>query len=71
VKQARAIALGVWEFVVGEDSWTALGAVLALAVTGVLAGAGVSAWWVMPPAIVALLGSSVWRAARAASDRRG
>jgi hypothetical protein len=69
MKRARALVLGVWEFVVGEDSCTALGAVLALAITGALAGAGVSAWWVMPPAVLALLGLSVWRAVRAASGR--
>jgi hypothetical protein len=64
VTRARALAYGVWEFVVGDDAWTALGVVLALSLTAVVAAAGASAWWVMPPAVVGLLALSVWRAAR-------
>jgi hypothetical protein len=53
---------GVWEFVVGDDWRTAAGVVLALAVTALLASAGVAAWWVMPLAVVALLALSLRRA---------
>ncbi len=60
----RRFAAGVWEFVVGDDWVSAVGVVLALGVTAILAGAGVAAWWVMPPAVVALLASGVRRAAR-------
>ncbi|HTA11782.1 MAG TPA: hypothetical protein VK765_00075 [Solirubrobacteraceae bacterium] len=60
----RAFAYGVWEFVVGDDPWTALGVVLALSLTAAVAAAGTSAWWVMPPAVLGLLALSVWRAAR-------
>lgn len=53
----------VWEFVVGDDPWTALGVVLALALTAVVAGTGAAAWWVMPPAVIVLLALSLRRAA--------
>ncbi len=59
---ARA-ARGVWNFVVGDDWVTALGAAVALGVTAVIAGAGVNAWWIMPVAVAALLALSVRRAA--------
>jgi hypothetical protein len=60
----------VWAFVVGDDWRTAVGVVLALALTAVLAGAGLGAWWVMPPAVVALLALSISREVRAAATRR-
>ncbi len=52
----------VWEFLVGDDWLTAAGVVLALGATAALAGAGVSAWWVMPPAVLGLLTLSIRRA---------
>ena len=57
-------AHAVWEFVVGDDPWTALGVVVALGATALIAGAGAAAWWVMPLAVVALLALSLRRAAR-------
>lgn len=57
-------AYAVWEFVVGDDPLTALGVVVALGATAVIAGAGAPAWWVMPLAAVALLALSLRRAAR-------
>jgi hypothetical protein len=60
----------MWEFVVGDDWRTALGVVLALALTALLADAAIAAWWVMPPAVVGLLALSIRRAARE-SSRRG
>ncbi len=56
------LARAIWEFVAGDDWITALGIVVALAVTALIAGAGVSAWWVMPVAVVALLAVSLRRA---------
>jgi hypothetical protein len=69
MKRARAVVLGVWDFVVGDDWRTAVGVALALGATAVVAAAGVSAWWVMPPAVLALLALSLRRAARGASRR--
>jgi hypothetical protein len=59
-----AFARAVWEFVAGDDWVTALGIVVALGLTAILAGAGVAAWWVMPAAVVALLALSLRRARR-------
>jgi hypothetical protein len=54
----------VWDFVVGDDWVTAAGIVAALGLTALIASTGTVAWWVMPPAVVALLALSVRRAAR-------
>jgi hypothetical protein len=53
---------GVWEFVVGDDWRTAAGVILALALTAIVASAGVAAWWVMPLAVLGLLALSLRRA---------
>jgi len=53
----------VWDFVVGDDWRIAVGVVLALALTAIVAGTSVSAWWILPVAVAALLAFSVWRAA--------
>jgi hypothetical protein len=69
MKRVRAFLLGVWEFVVGDDWRTALGVVLALGLTALLAETAVAAWWVMPLAVLGLLALSIRRAARGASSR--
>ena len=56
----RALA-GVWEFVVGDDWLVALGVVLTLGVTAVVAAAGLPAWWIAPIATLAILHRSVRR----------
>ena len=56
--------LGAWEFIVGDDWRTALGVVVALGATALLAAAGVAAWWVMPPAVFLLLWLSLRRVAQ-------
>lgn len=71
MSRLRAFLLGVWEFVVGDDWRTAVGVVLALGLTAVIASAGSSAWWVMPPAVLLLLGLSIRRAAVSARRGRG
>jgi len=65
--RASALLAGVWDFIVGDDWRTALGVALALALTALIAAAGVSAWWVMPLAVLGLLALSIRRAARGAS----
>jgi len=62
--RVRGFLLAVWEFVVGDDWRTAIGVALALALTALVAAVGVSAWWVMPPAVFGLLALSIRRAAR-------
>jgi hypothetical protein len=66
---ARLVGAGrfLWGFLIGEDWRLAAGVVASLAATGLLAGAGVAAWWVLPLGVLTLLVSSVWLAARRAS----
>jgi hypothetical protein len=54
----------LWEFVVGDDWRIAVGVVIALGATAILAAAGITAWWLMPVAVPGLLAASVLRAAR-------
>jgi hypothetical protein len=65
--RVRGFPLAVWEFVVGDDWRTAIGVALALALTALVAAAGVSAWWVMPLAVFGLLALSLRRATRGGS----
>jgi len=62
-RRVRALATFLWDFVVGDDWRTALGVVIALAVTALAAEAGLAAWWILPVASVGLLAASLWRAA--------
>jgi hypothetical protein len=64
MSRLHAAWLAIWDFVVGDDWQLAVGVVLALGVTALAAGAGATAWWITPVVIAALLGLSVWRAAR-------
>jgi uncharacterized membrane protein len=62
--RVKRLFLGVREFVVGEDWRTALGVVLALMLTALLAERMSSDWWVMTIAVVGLLALSVRTASR-------
>jgi hypothetical protein len=64
VRRLRAFGRFWWDFVVGDDPVTAAGIVLAIALTAALEAAGVSAWWLMPLAVAAVLGLSLRREAR-------
>jgi hypothetical protein len=64
MRRLRNLAVGIWEFVVGDDWVTALGVAVALGVTALFADYA-AAWLLMPLAVTALLASSIWRAARA------
>jgi uncharacterized membrane protein len=57
----RGTVLDVWEFVVGDDWATAIGVVLALTLTALIASAGGSAWWVMALTVLGLLARSISR----------
>jgi hypothetical protein len=61
--RAQGVLHFVWDFVVGDDWRIAAGVVLALAVTALVAETSLSAWWILPLAVVGVLGASVWRAA--------
>ncbi len=63
MKHVESLGRFIWDFVVGDDWWIAVGVILALALTAVIAGTGIAAWWIVPVAVAALLVLSVWRAA--------
>jgi hypothetical protein len=64
VSRLSAVGAVLWDLVVGDDWRIALGVVVALGVTAIVAGAGAPAWWILPPAVVAVLAASLWRATR-------
>ena len=64
MRAARLFLAGIWDFIVGDDWRTAIGVVIGLALTAVIADANLSAWWVMPVVVLALLAISIRRAAR-------
>ncbi len=68
MSRLESFPAGVWEFIVGDDWRTALGVVLALALTALIATTTIAAWWIMPPAMIGLLAMSIRRAARQASS---
>jgi hydrogenase/urease accessory protein HupE len=70
VTRVQVFLAGVWQFVVGDDWPTAIGVMLALGLTALIAETSISAWWVMPVAVLGLLTLSIWRASRS-SSRRG
>ena len=53
-----------WNFVVGDNLPLAIGAGVTIGVTAFLVHRGVNAWWLLPVAILALLGVSVMTVAR-------
>jgi hydrogenase/urease accessory protein HupE len=62
--RVEAFLAGLWEFVVGDDWRTALGVVIALGLTALIADASIAAWWVTPVAVIAVLALSLRRAVR-------
>jgi hypothetical protein len=64
VRWLRGFGAFWWDFIVGDDWRVAVGVVVALATTALLAHQGMSAWWVTPLIVLALLGVSLALAAR-------
>ncbi|HEY2071944.1 MAG TPA: hypothetical protein VGG88_00055 [Gaiellaceae bacterium] len=52
-----------WDFVVGDDWIAAALVVVAIGATAAVAASDIAAWWVMPLAVVVVLGVSLRRAA--------
>jgi hypothetical protein len=52
------------DFIVGEDWRIAAGVVVAMAFTALLAHNDVAAWWVLPAAVLLMLGLSLRHAVR-------
>jgi hypothetical protein len=53
-----------WDFIVGDDPLAALGVAAAIGATAALAAADVTAWWLLPVAVLVVLYASLRRAAR-------
>ena len=51
-----------YDFIVGDDWRVAVGVVVALALTAVVASGSVPTWWLLPGAVAAVLTASVRRA---------
>lgn len=63
--KVKAFGAFIYDFVIGDDWWVAVGVALALALTYLLAhAASVTAWWLIPVVLLALLPVSLWRAVR-------
>jgi hypothetical protein len=63
LKSIRAVILFFYRFVVGDDPTVAVVMLLSLGVTGALVARGINAWWLVPPAAVAMTAASLWRRA--------
>lgn len=53
-----------YDFIIGDDWRVAAAVLVSLALTAVLARAGLSAWWPLPLAVTLFLGVSVFSLAR-------
>jgi hypothetical protein len=56
-----------YDFIVGDDWTIAAAVVVALIVTNLLVRAHLTAWWLLPLAVILFLGASLWRVARGTS----
>ena len=64
MRYVTAFARFWYDFIVGDDWTVAIGVVIALIATLILAQLDVAAWWLMPLAVVGLLAFSLRRAAK-------
>ena len=64
MSRAGAILGWVLGFFAGDDWVVAVGVVIVLALTALVATTTVPAWWIAPVGALALLWHSLWRAAR-------
>jgi len=64
MSRVRAFAAFIWDFVVGDDWRIAVGVVLALVLTALIADTSVAAWWILPVGVAMLLAASVLTATR-------
>ena len=55
-----------WEFVIGDDWLVAVLVAIGIGATAALAAAGVTAWWLLPLAVLLVLWLSLRRAIRSA-----
>jgi hypothetical protein len=66
IRRLKAFGAFWYDFVIGDDWTVAAGVAAALVITAIVVrAADLSAWWIVPVAIVVLLPVSMWRAVRA------
>jgi hypothetical protein len=58
----RGLGSFLYNFVIGDDPLIAAVVVVTLGIIAALDGAGVSAWWLLPVAVVTVLSISLHRA---------
>ena len=60
MSRVEAFLRFLWDFVVGDDWRIAVGVVVALGITALVAGTSIAAWWILPVAVFAVLAGSGW-----------
>ena len=70
MRRIRDMAVGIWEFVAGDDWVSAAGVAVALGVTALI-GDSDDSWFIMPLAVAVLLALSIRRRARPSERRNG
>jgi hypothetical protein len=64
MRALRALPAFLYDFLVGEDPALAVAVVGAIAATAAAQAAGITAWWLLPLAVLAALATSLLRATR-------
>jgi hypothetical protein len=59
-----------WDFVVGDDLPLALGVLASIGLAALLVDTGVDPWWLLAPAVMGMLATSVVRATHPKTTRR-
>ena len=66
MKRLAAFGRFWWDFVIGDDWLVAVLVVIGIGATAILAAANITAWWLLPLAVPAILWLSLRRAIRSA-----
>jgi hypothetical protein len=64
ITRLRAFGAFWYDFIVGDDWRIAVGVIVALTATYLVAQTSVPAWWILPGAVMVFLPLSLWRATR-------
>jgi hypothetical protein len=62
MKHLAAFGRFWWDFVIGDDWMSAAGVAVAIGGTAILAAENVTAWWLLPVAVLVVLYASLRRA---------
>lgn len=64
MNRLRSFGAFWYDFVVGDDWRVAVGVVVLLGLTAVLADQSVPTWWLLPIGVTGILAGSLWRVVR-------